>query len=150
MLMFTKKNRDSVDTVQPKRQGFTIVELIVVISVIGILASIGLVSYASSQNRAKRVSYDTTAQQAKLKLAEYYTDNNKYPVNTTVALQYFEDTGSASLKKTIVDSGAYTYVATTTTGGVCSDASRNCQTYTLTVPATYWSGPVSDNIIVRP
>ncbi len=133
-----------------KQRGFTIVELVVAISVIGVIASIVLVSYIGTQNRSIRSSHDATAQQAKLKLSEYFTDNGRYPENGFAVLQYFTDSGSGELRKTIEDSGAYDYVATTSGGGGCNEMSRNCQTYTITVSASNWSGQSSDNIIVRP
>ena len=133
------------------KKGFTIVELLVVISVIGILAGIGLVSYSGSQNRAKKESFNATAQQAKLKLAEFYTDNNRYPDGGGAVLSYFNANGSESLASTIASSGQYDYQPRTRAGGICSEAARNCQTYTITVSAVNWKGVVpAENIVVRP
>ncbi|RYX78601.1 prepilin-type N-terminal cleavage/methylation domain-containing protein [bacterium] len=134
-----------------KSHGFTIVELIVVIVVIGILAGIGIVSYSGSQNRAKKESYNATAQQAKLKLAEYYTDNNKYPDGGAAVLAYLNATGSESLATTISTSGQYNYQARTKAGGGCTEAARNCQDYTITVSATNWRGTSpTDDVVVKP
>ena len=62
-----------------KEKGFTIVELLIVIVVIGILAAIVIVAYNGIQNRAKTVRAQTNAN-AVQKIAESYnTDNNVYP-----------------------------------------------------------------------
>lgn len=134
-----------------KTRGFTIVELIVIIVVIGILAGIGIVSYSGSQNRAKKESYNATAQQIKLKLAEYYTDKNMYPDGGTSALAYLNATGSESLATTVSTSGQYNYQPRTKAGAGCTEAARNCQDYTITISATNWRGASpADDIIVRP
>ena len=62
-----------------KRRGFTIVELLIVIVVIGILAAITIVAYNGIQergNNAKRRS-DLAAMAKSLEL--YYVDNGRYP-----------------------------------------------------------------------
>lgn len=59
--------------------GFTMLELLIVIAIIGILVSMGTVAYSSAQKRArdsKRVS-DMKAIQSGLE--QYYADNNSYP-----------------------------------------------------------------------
>lgn len=138
-------------TFQGRVKGFTIVELLVVIAVIGILAGIGIVSYSSSQNRAKKESFNATVQQAKLKLGEYFTDNNRYPDGGASVLSYLNATGSESLATTISTSGQYDYQPRTKLGGSCTEAAKNCQTYTITVSAVNWKGAVpADNIVVRP
>ena len=62
-----------------KRRGFTIIELLVVVAIIGILSSIVMVSLGSSKQKsrdAKRVSDIKTLQ---LALATYYSDKTSYP-----------------------------------------------------------------------
>lgn len=62
-----------------KSGGFTIVELLIVIVVIGILAAIVIVSYSGIQQRAtdavRQSDIDATAKALEL----YYVDNGKYP-----------------------------------------------------------------------
>ena len=66
-----------------KQTGFTIVELLVVIVVIGILASITIVSYNGVQERAKTASVQSSATDVAGKLEVYNSDKGAYP--TTLA-----------------------------------------------------------------
>jgi len=65
------------------RTGFTIVELLIVIVVIGILAAITIVAYNGVQTRANaNGSLSDLASFNKL-VQLYYTDNGNYPVSTS-------------------------------------------------------------------
>jgi general secretion pathway protein G len=61
------------------KSGFTIVELLVVIVVIGILAAITIVSYAGISQRATVASLQTDLTNASQQLKLYYTDHGSYP-----------------------------------------------------------------------
>lgn len=67
-----------------KNRGFTLMELMIVVAVIGILAAIALPSYWNSVMKSRR----TTAQTALLDLASreerYYTANNAYTSDLTL------------------------------------------------------------------
>jgi type II secretory pathway pseudopilin PulG len=65
-----------------KRAGFTIVELLIIIVVIGILAAITIVSYNGVQNRSKNVRAHAQARQAANVLKSYYTVYGAYPAFT--------------------------------------------------------------------
>lgn len=62
--------------------GFTVVELLVIIAIISILATVGVVSYRGVQSRGN----DTAVQSDLVKFAEalnvYYSDNRAYPVDS--------------------------------------------------------------------
>jgi prepilin-type N-terminal cleavage/methylation domain-containing protein len=62
--------------------GFTIVELLIVIVVIGILAAITIVSYNGIQQRAKNISRISAARQALGAVNAYIAANGKYPLAT--------------------------------------------------------------------
>jgi prepilin-type N-terminal cleavage/methylation domain-containing protein len=62
-----------------KHSGFTIVELLIVIVVIGILAAITIVAYNGIQQRAAASSASVALAQASKKLELYKVDNGTYP-----------------------------------------------------------------------
>ncbi|MNH50431.1 Type II secretion system protein G precursor [compost metagenome] len=59
--------------------GFTIVELVVVIAIIGLLATIGTLSYRSMQDKANFAVVDTDMKSIKAALEKYYNKNASYP-----------------------------------------------------------------------
>lgn len=62
-----------------KQTGFTIVELLIVIVVIGILAAITIVAYNGIQARANDARRDSEIKQLKTALAIYKSDTGLYP-----------------------------------------------------------------------
>lgn len=64
-----------------KQQGFTIVELLIVIVVIAILAAISIVAYNGVQNRAKASTANAAADNVIKKAELYNTEESKYPEN---------------------------------------------------------------------
>ena len=68
-----------------RKSGFTIVELLVVIAVIGILASITIANYTGVQNKARTASALTNAQEVQSKAEVYASDmgNGTFPTNGT-------------------------------------------------------------------
>lgn len=94
--------------------GFTIVELLIVIVVIAILASIVIVSYSGIQNQARESSLKSDLQTAAIKVELYKVQQGSYPLS-------LEDAGvSRSTQNTIAyitDSSTYCINGTTTTSG---------------------------------
>ncbi|MDN5275445.1 MAG: hypothetical protein JWN33_94 [Candidatus Saccharibacteria bacterium] len=67
-------------TQRKHRPGFTIVELLIVIVIIGILAAIAIVAYNGIQNRARAASVSAALSQAARKIAAFQVDNSDaYP-----------------------------------------------------------------------
>jgi len=70
---------------QPRR-GFTIVELLIVIVVIGILAAITIVAFNGVQNKAKAGAAQAAVSQANKKILTYAAENaDQYPPSLTAA-----------------------------------------------------------------
>ncbi|MDB5178020.1 MAG: putative Fimbral protein [Candidatus Saccharibacteria bacterium] len=65
------------------KKGFTIIELIVVVSVIGILAAISIVSYNGSQARARNTKMAVAVEQYRDGFENYLTKNGQYPAINT-------------------------------------------------------------------
>jgi prepilin-type N-terminal cleavage/methylation domain-containing protein len=76
-----------------KQSGFTIVELLIVIVVIGILAAITIVSYSGITARANATKAQTNGANSQKVAEAYNADNNIYPA--TAALL---NAGSTSVK----------------------------------------------------
>lgn len=66
--------------------GFTIVELLIVIVVIGILAAITIVAYNGVQNRANDTAVQSDLNAFAKKLGMYAADNGAYPVTLSSAI----------------------------------------------------------------
>ena len=67
------------------QQGFTLIELMIVVAIIGILAAVALPAYQDYTKRARVSEGLSLAAGAKTSLAEYYASNNKWPKNNTEA-----------------------------------------------------------------
>ena len=72
-----------LSNITQKDSGFTIVELLVVIVVIGILAAITIVSYTGITARANTTKAQSNAQSVQAVAEVYFTENSKYPALTT-------------------------------------------------------------------
>ena len=66
-----------------KNDGFTLIELLVVIAIIGILASIALVAFRSSQAKARNIRRVSDLNSIAKALELYYDDHGKYPAMTS-------------------------------------------------------------------
>lgn len=64
-------------------KGFTIVELLIVIVVIGILAAIVIVAYTGVQNRANDTAINSDLKSNAKKLEMYRVDHDAYPTGAT-------------------------------------------------------------------
>ncbi len=83
---------------QKNERGFTLVELMVVIAIIGVLVAIALPKFMNQANKAKIASAQATLASMKTSIEVYYADtkNNKYPANATEVTSVLEDDGFAS------------------------------------------------------
>lgn len=66
-------------TMETNTRGFTLVELLVVISIISLLSSVVLTSVNSARAKARDARRRADVNQVKLALELYYDANNKYP-----------------------------------------------------------------------
>ena len=64
---------------RPRTAGFTLIELMVVMSLIVILASIGLAVHANSQTRAREAVLKENLFRMRDAIDQYYADRNAYP-----------------------------------------------------------------------
>lgn len=125
-----------------KSAGFTLIELLIVIIIIGILAAIAFVAYSGSQNKAKKADAEATLSQTRSKLAEYNSDNGRYPSDKAELTTWLggDDGGNNDSLATKLGNAAYTYDPSPDD---CED-DDSCTGYSLTAAGSLYSGdPIS-------
>ncbi|QQS22452.1 prepilin-type N-terminal cleavage/methylation domain-containing protein [Candidatus Saccharibacteria bacterium] len=98
---------------QKSRTGFTIIELVVVVIVVSILATIVVVSYNGSQARARDARRRTDVANIVKALELYYNDNGSYPTtsgSTAMTINWFSsnDASWSTFNTALVNSNAIT------------------------------------------
>lgn len=96
------------------KKAFTLVELLIVMSIIGILAAIGLGSFTTAQMRGRDAERKSDLKQISHALELYYSDYGKYPPTTSIVWgSEFTDSKTVYFKilpNDPVTSQSYTYV----------------------------------------
>jgi type IV pilus assembly protein PilA len=87
------------------QKGFTLIELMIVVAIIGILAAIAIPAYQDYTIRAQVTEGLNLADAVKVAVADYYTQNGAFPAAglTTAAPTGLEFTGPATGKYSTVD-----------------------------------------------
>jgi len=67
------------------QKGFTLIELMIVVVVIGILASIGIPAYNDYVTRGKLVEATSALSDGRIKMEQYFQDNRTYVGGTCPA-----------------------------------------------------------------
>jgi type IV pilus assembly protein PilA len=62
-----------------EKKGFTLVELLVVVAIIGILAAIAIPQFAAYRKRAYNSAAESDLRNFKTAMEGYYADNQQYP-----------------------------------------------------------------------
>jgi prepilin-type N-terminal cleavage/methylation domain-containing protein len=107
-----------------KQTGFTIVELLIVIVVIGILAAITIVAYNGVQRKAQASVATSASTQSAKKLALYQADNGQYPATMAEAGITADEGVSYQYTQT---NGGQSYCITTTSGNVSYQITPNAE-----------------------
>lgn len=104
--------------------GFTIIELLVVISIIGILTTVGIVSFARVQSFARDSQRSAKVTVISEALEKYYSQNGEYPTCATL-MQSINIVVTTTLKD--MDRNALTTpsAASGTNSIICTDPSTD-------------------------
>lgn len=114
--------------------GFTMIEILVVVAIIALLTTIGIISYNSTQKRARDGKRKADLEQIRSALVLYRTDNGIYPTSitwTTMAPITSYISGSSVSDPKPSPHPQYTY--TSATGATF----QLCATLEATTPSSY-------------
>ncbi len=143
-----KMTFNNIKTMKNKDSGFTIVELLIVIVIIGILAALVIVAYTGIQNRARSTQYQTDAISIAKKAEAAAADNNgSYPL---VAGDF---TGTGALGSTV---SIGTALASTAAAPANAAALSTPRAYTIHVCTTgrggirvYYPDPATSSTAIK-
>jgi prepilin-type N-terminal cleavage/methylation domain-containing protein len=136
-------------SLKKREQGFTIVELLIVIVVIGILAALVITTYSGIQAKARNSERQTDVNSMQTQLEAYFAQNGHYPSLTDMNSQAsggFVQTNMKSLdlgalkdpqgaNSTLASSPAvkvYSYAVSNSSSTSCESDDTTCAQYTLT------------------
>ena len=97
---------------RPRIQGFTLIELMIVVAIVAILAAVALPSYNNYVRRGQQPEAFNALSNFRAKMEQYYQDNRKYGTGSTCAA---DSTASSWNGFAATDHFTYTCTITDTT-----------------------------------
>jgi len=128
-----------------KNKGFTIIELMIAVAIIGVLAAIAIPAYQNYIIRAKVSEALTFASQAKTSVAEYYQSQGALPTTNSQAGLATSISGTNVSAVTVGAGGAIT--VTTSISGIPTASSNIVFTPTTSGSGITWSCTANGTLI---
>ncbi len=129
-------------SLKKRQSGFTIVELLIVIVIIGILATLVIVTFSGIQQRARDTQRKTDINAAQSHVEAYYANFGNYPLLADVQSDTWRSTNMKGLDPeslidpkgtlTIQGSSNATQYGYTVTPAACDNSATPCDGYSLT------------------
>src|SRR5436190_20369463 len=114
-------------SIKKNNRGFTIVELLIVIVVIGILAALVIVTYNGIQQKARDTERKTDIKALQGHFEAYWADNAKYPTLTQA-----NDTTFRSNNFKGLDGSAFADPKNSASQQLCASTTASCYGFAVT------------------
>lgn len=129
-----------------KQQGFTIVELLIVIVVIGILAALVITTFTGIQQKARNTERETDIKAIHGQVEAYYAANGSYPTRADLNSSEWrsenmkgldeeslkDPKGESAALAATVSATSYAYAPANAAGESCEADRTTCVSYALT------------------